>query len=764
MDPGCFSELLGCSRQPPATEQACGPNTPSLSRAPSTPSHHLQSLPRLVSATTPSSSPPPRSALMFPGSGVIFCGVNPYARATLCALPNDVLLKILEALDAQSAAAFGQICKTLHVFAASRQAWLVIARTVARTGVLPLPLHNSYPTPASLSTPDMKAAIRQAIDTQRGFGRASPAAHVHPHLGGNSGQLSTSAYSLLSDQAVVHTAFLPGGRFLLTVQLDSSFACWDLESPTRTRCVRLQTGSDANADEQRVEPRCVAYWKTGAAYVEFAHDVVEEGDAIIVSLLVVDAIPDPPGLSRKLHVLRIDLPTPNSQRRTRPPIPNESMYNMRLLASAPIPHPLFVCSSYVHASGHAGLIGDAGSEVIFVLFFNPRPPPSITSLALTCTLADALAAPGFNVSSRVALIRCNFQTKPTRFYALGSADRIILYCESGGCVYSYAHSVAAIRAQAFAWSHEADTLIVPAPAPHEDPFPEGLHGTPGAPHIQKMCIMLRKPVPAWLEHGEDWIEQAARRDEALRAEREEGAPAVGTARISAMSMTVDAETSNLDAFQGLVIGVHDVDVGRMSVPVVSSASEMSSTAASATRPHHVPDLHPSSSPPPTPSTLGSPSPLPSASSLANLPVSPVLAPPLPPPQPPRYRRECRVRYKRTIFPSRLACTWHELAALGTHGRHAIWIEGDGPPPEEDGASQVPPPPIPSENLRDESASLRVMLASVDAHGAGQVPKEVSVPPNVRAQLGRVSCVAFEDSVGALAMATLDGRVILLQFV
>ncbi|KAG9100292.1 hypothetical protein FRC06_004302 [Ceratobasidium sp. 370] len=700
---------------------------------------------------------------MFSGSGVISCG-NPYARPTLCALPNDLLLKILEALDAQSAVAFGQICKALYAFATSRQAWLIIARTVSRTGILPLPLHNSYPTPASLSTQNMKAAIRRAIDTQRVLGRASPATHVHPYLGGGSGQCSTSAYSLLSDQTIVHTAFLPGGRFLLTVQLDSSFACWDLKFPTPTRCVRLQTGSDASADEERVEPRCVAYWKTGAAYVEFAHDVVEEGDAIIVALLVVDTIPDQPGLSRKLHVVRIDLPTPNSRRRNRPPIPNESMYNMRLLASASIPHPLFVCSSYVHASGHAGLIGNAGSEVIFVLFFNPRPPPSIAGLAPTSTLADALAAPGFNASSRVVLIQCSFQTKPTRFYALGSADRIILYCESGGCVYSYAHSVAAIRGQAFARSHEADTLIVPAPVSHEDPFPEGQHGTPSAPQIQKMCVMLRKPMPAWLEHGEDWIEQVARRDEALRREREEGAPAMGIDRISAMSMTVDAETSNLDAFRGLVIGVHDVDAGRKSVPVVSSASEMASTATPATRPHHVPALHPSSSPPPTPSTLGPPSPLSSAASLANLPISPVTAPPPPPPQPTRYRRECRVRYKRTVFPSRLTCTWHELAALGTHGRHGIWIEGDGPPPEEDGVSEVPPPPIPPENLRDESASLRVMLASVDAHGAGQVPKEVSVPPNVRAQLGRVSCVAFEDSVGALVMATLDGRVILLEFV
>ncbi|KAG8693397.1 hypothetical protein FRC08_009132 [Ceratobasidium sp. 394] len=444
---------------------------------------------------------------MFSGSGVISCG-NPYARPTLCALPNDLLLKILEALDAQSAVAFGQVCKALHVFATSRQAWLVIARTVSRTGVLPLPLHNSYPTPASLSTPDMKAAIRRAIDTQRVLGRASPATHVHPYLGTGSSQ--RSAYSLLSDQTVVHTAFLPGGRFLLTVQLDSSFACWDLESPTRTRCVRLQTGSDANTDEERLEPRCVAYWKTGGAYVEFAHDVVDEGDAIIVALLVVDTIPDQP-VSRTLHVVRIDLPTANSRPRNRPPIPNESMYNMWLLASAPIPHPLFVCSSYVHASGHAGLIGNVGSEVVFVLFFNPRPPPSVTALAPACTLADALAAPG---------------------------------------------------------------------------------------------------------------------------------------------------------------------------------------------------------------------------------------------------------YKRTVFPSRLTCTWHELAALGTHGRHGIWIEGDGPPPEEDGVTDVPPPPIPLENVRDESASLRVMLASVQDH----VPKEVSVPPNVRAQLGRVSCVAFEDSVGALAMATLDGKVILVEFV
>ncbi|QRV94062.1 F-box-like protein [Ceratobasidium sp. AG-Ba] len=690
--------------------------------------------------------------------GAISCGNNPYARATLCALPNDVLLKILGALDARSAVAFNQICKALYTFATSRQAWLTIARTVSRTGVLPLPLHNTYPTPAALSTPDMKAAVQRAINTERVLGRASPVTHVHPHLGNGSGLRSSSAYSLLSDTTVVHTAFLPGGRFLLTVQLDGSFACWDLESPTRTRCVRLQTGSDANAGEEQVEPRCVAYWKTGAAYVEFAHDVVEEGCAVIVSLLVVDIIPDQQALSRNLHVVRIELPAPNSRRRSRPAIPDDSMYNMRLLASAPIPHPLFVCSSYVHASGHAGLIGNVNSEVIFVLFFNPRPPPSIVAPPRISTFADAQAAVQ-PASSRVVLIQCGFRTKPTRFYALGSADHIILYCESGGCVYSYAHSVATIRAQAFALPYEADRLIVSAPAPHEDAYPEGQQGTPGAPHIQKMCVVLRKPAPAWLEYGEDWIERAARWAEARQAEVENRAPAVGLDKISAMSMTIDAETSNLDAFRGIVIGMHNVDVGRKSVSVAPSSDEELTSAAvpSSPRPHHVPSLHPSSSPPPTPSPIGLPSSPPSSSS-SNLPVSSLLPPP--PPQPPRYRRECRVRYKRTVFPSRLTCTWHELAALGTHGYRAIWIEGDGPPPEEDGATEVPPPPIPPESLRDESMSLRVMLASVGVDGA----REVAVPASVKTQLGRVSCVALEDSVGMLAMATLDGRVILLEFV
>ncbi|KAG8749655.1 hypothetical protein FRC12_013296, partial [Ceratobasidium sp. 428] len=368
---------------------------------------------------------------MVSGSGVISCGNNnPYTRgrATLCALPNDLLLKIIEALDAPSAIALGQICKTLYVFATSRPAWLAIARSISRTGILPLPLHNSYPTPASLSTPHMHAAIRRAINTNHVLGRDSPATHVHPYLGSS----SHLTYSLSSDQTVVHTAFLPGGRFLLTVQLDGSFACWDLKSPTRTRCVRLQTGSDPSPDQERVEPRCIACWKTGAAYVEFAYDVVEGGDAIIVALLVVDTVPDQLSLSRNLHVVRIDLPSPNSRRRTRPVTPDGCMYGMRLLASAPIPHPLFVSSSYVHASGHAGLIGNAGSEVIFVLFFNPRPAPNISALPPTSTLADALAAPGFQASSRVALIQCNFQIKPARFYVLGSADRIILYCESGG--------------------------------------------------------------------------------------------------------------------------------------------------------------------------------------------------------------------------------------------------------------------------------------------------------------------------------------------
>jgi hypothetical protein len=438
---------------------------------------------------------------------------------------------------------------------------------------------------------------------------------------------------------------------------------------------------------------------------------------------------------------------------------------MRLLASAPIPHPLIVCSSYVHASGHAGLIGSAGSEVIFVLLFNPRPPPCIAAIPPTSTLVDASAAAGFHDSSRVVLIQCSFQTNPTRLYALGSADRIILYGESGGCVYSYTHSVAPIRAQAFDRPVGADTLIIPAPAPHEDAFLQGEQGTPGAPHIQKMSVMLRKPAPAWLEYGEGWVEEVARRDAARQAEQE-GALATEVHRICAMSMTIDAETSNLDAFRGLVVGTHVVDAGRRSVAAVPSSSEGEATAGTSAstmtpRPHQVPDSYSSSSPPATPSSFDPPSPISASPSspvtLLNPVAPPLLLLPPPPRQPTRYRRECRVRYKRTIFPARLECTWHELAALGTHGHRAIWIEGDGPPPEEDGLPDVLPTTI-----RDESASLRVMLTSVE--GSGAAPKQVIVPLSVRAQLSRVSCVAFEDSVGILALATLDGRVMLLEFV
>lgn len=125
-----------------------------------------------------------------------------------------------------------------------------------------------------------------------------------------------------------------------------------------------------------------------------------------------------------------------------------------------------------------------------------------------------------------------------------------------------------------------------------------------------------------------------------------------------------------------------------------------------------------------------------------------------------------MRYKRTVFPTHLTCTWHELAALGTHGRHAIWIEGDGPPPEED----LPPVGVVMDvgavgrGVRDESAELRVLLAGVgDRNDRATAPREVVIPPSVRAQLGRVSCVAVEDSVGMLALATLDGRIILLEF-
>lgn len=158
----------------------------------------------------------------------------------------------------------------------------------------------------------MKAAIQAGMLSQRALGRSSPVLHVHPSLGTDSGLPPSSAYSLLSDQPVVHSAFLPGGRFLLTVQFDSSFACWDLEAPTRTRSVRQQTGLDTVIGEEVIEPHCVAYWKTGGSYVEFAHDVVEEGDAVIVALLVVDIVPDQlvPISSRILTIQMIPNPAP----------------------------------------------------------------------------------------------------------------------------------------------------------------------------------------------------------------------------------------------------------------------------------------------------------------------------------------------------------------------------------------------------------------------------------------------------------------------
>ncbi|QRW21382.1 F-box-like domain protein [Rhizoctonia solani] len=659
------------------------------------------------------------------GTGVITSGITPNTRG-LAALPNDILLKILEALDVESAVTFHRICKLLYVFATSRPAWLAIARMVSQNGILPLPLDKTYPAPSSLSTTEMKRAIQRGIIAQRALDRSSPALHVHSYLGTGSYLRQSSAYSLLSDQTVVHSAFLPGGRFLLTVQLDSSFACWDLESPTRTRSVRLQTGSDTVEDDEIVEPHCVAYWKTGGAYVEFAHDLVEEGNAVIVALLVIHTVPDQLPLIRNLHVLRIELPTPKSRRHSRPPIPDECMYNAQLLASAPIPHPLFVCSSYVHASGHAGLIGamSTGPEVIFVLFFNPRPPPRIapTPPFSMLTFAEAAAAVTALGNSRVTLVQCSFRTKPTRFYALGSAEHIILYCESGGCVYSYTHDVPSLRALAYARSAIDPVLVIPAPPPHEDPFPAGEHGTPGAPHIQKMCVVLRKRGPAWLEYGDDWVEYK---------------PNPGTHKISALSMTIDAETTNLDAFQGLVIGIHGVDTNRKSVPRDDSMDmDIEMSVPDSARPQHIPNPQAVASPSPPPNTLP-----PTESYSSSQPAST---------QPPRYRRECRVRYKRTVFPSRLQCTWHELAALGVHGRRVVWIEGNGPPQDE-GRLDVEP--------HDENATLRLMLSALEGSG----PKEVSIPPSVRAQLTHVSCVAFEDSTGAIALATLDGRVILLQF-
>jgi hypothetical protein len=171
---------------------------------------------------------------------------------------------------------------------------------------------------------------------------------------------------------------------------------------------------------------------------------------------------------------------------------------------------------------------------------------------------------------------------------------------------------------------------------------------------------------------------------------------------------------------------------------VDADVDVEMSTADSTRPQHVPNLQAVASPSPSPNALP-----PLNETLLSSQSSST--------QPPRYRRECRVRYKRTVFPSRLQCTWHELATLGSHGRRAVWIEGNGPPRDE-GRLDVEP--------YDESATLRLMLSTVGSSD----PKEVAVPPSVRAQLARVSCIAFEDSIGSIALATLDGQVMLLQFV
>ncbi|KDN33830.1 hypothetical protein RSAG8_13086, partial [Rhizoctonia solani AG-8 WAC10335] len=740
-------------------------------------------------------------------------------RTGLPALPHDLLLHIYSFLDVSGAVALSETCRSLHGFAASRAAWLTLARTLAASRALALPAEKQLTTiPADLTTDEMRAVVQQTTKLANNLNLP------HPTLN------PISSLALPEAATIVHSILLPGGRFLLTAQHGGTFACWDLattepvfssQPPSfpRRRSMRTQTNSvdgvdvemgpesdndmhpeyDAHPNDDLRRPRCVAAWETKAEYVEFAYDLVPGG--VLVALMVaVQVGHNPPILKRDMYVVRIDLPTSTTPvpvppgQYPGPPNPFSSFatppliagrhHGLRFIAHSPLRQPVFISTTFINASGHAGVLGDIpDTMVVFILFFDPNVP-----LTSTPPPQPSLAHPIICASS---LVHCGFKVAPgMRYTAFGTSTHVILYAESTLKTIARRIEMQSLRRR---WA--ASTVPITTPIQCIDLGIKvlgalrtrdfiGSPGTEGAPLFTTVRAMLRKANPKWLLKE---LTNAPGEVANVRGYRRKGRRA-GSARkkgvpetVCALGLSVDVEDRRADIFRGIVLGAHDVAPDSEEEPDDSEddedlgASTVLSTLA---------DSY--SLPTPSQSSLLEPTQA-GTSSSSSSPSSPVL--PLRRP----FRRSCRVRYKRTIFPAHVNYA-HELAGMGSFGRYAAWIEGDGVPEEVDWKKEplrVVVAPLTRETgaeeyaelaneepdkaetaIRQSAASLARVLSVPDVfrpkepdkaetairQSAASLARVLSVPDVFRPKLNMVSCLAFEDAAGVLALSTIEGQV------
>ncbi|KAF8709705.1 KilA-N, partial [Rhizoctonia solani] len=723
-------------------------------------------------------------------------------RRGLPALPHDLLLHIYSFLDVADAVVLAKTCRSLHGFTASRAAWLTLARTLAASKVISLPTEKQLTTmPADLTTEEMRAMVKRTTKLAHNL------SHTNPVLS------SIGSLALPEVATVVHSTLLPGARFLLTAQHGGTFAVWDLASlePTSTshppsfprrRSMRTQTNSadgidvetgsepdndmhpeydTAQSHNELRRPRCIAAWETKAEYVEFAYDLVPGG--VLVALMVaVQVGQNPPVLKRDMYVVRIDLPTSTESTSVlpgqypNPPSPFNSStpslfpgrhHGLQFIAHSPLRQPVFISTTFISAAGHAGILGDIpDTMVVFILLFDPN-VPLVSSLPLSPS--PSLEHP---IRCASSLVHCGFKIAPgMRYTALGTSTHVLLYAESPSKIISRRIEVQSLRRR---WT--ASTIPVTTPvqcvdlgikalrAPRSRDF-IGSPGTEGAPLFTTVRAMLRRANPKWLlQSSSDALGEASyakvRRRWGRRAgpARKKSVPET----VCALGLSVDVEDRRADIFRGIVLGAHDVALDSEEEPEDSGDDE--DLAASAgfgyrTRltPGSILSTQADSYSMPTPSQSSLLEPTQTEASSSSSPSSPIL--PLRRP----FRRVCRVRYKRTIFPAHVNYA-HELAGMGSFGRYAAWIEGDGIPEEVDWQKEslriVVAPLVPETGAEKYSNLANEVPSKAETairQAAGSLARVLHVPSALQSKLNMVSCLAFEDATGVLALSTIEGQ-------
>ncbi|KAG8704429.1 hypothetical protein FRC08_002239 [Ceratobasidium sp. 394] len=347
-----------------------------------------------------------------------------------------------------------------------------------------------------------------------------------------------------------------------------------------------------------------------------------------------------------------------------------------------------------------------------------------------------------------SLVHCGFKCEPaTRYTALGTPTHVLLYAESACKTIARRIDVRSMRRR---WAASSSTsagaecvdLGIKLLGTPRSRFFVGNPGTEGAQFYTTVRVTLRRKMPKWLRRHDpaDVLDDEPRT-------RRRNQPIT----VSAFALSVDAENRTTDLFQGIALGSHDIEPDTESD---ESESECDSSAQFQSRARTLPDSYnlptPSQSSLLAPVPAPDPTPVPAAVEKQQSNQLLLRRP---------FRRVCRVRYKRTIFPAHVNYA-HELAGIGSFGRYAAWIEGDGIPEDVDLAKEP----------------LRVVVAPLEWEKGGEPGKEwdeegerrrvgdmarvVNVlGTGMRDKLNLVSCVAMEDAVGVIAMATMDGQVV-----